>query len=101
MAIQTGQTRVVLASASPRRAQLLAQLGLPHRVDPPHIDERRHPGEPPITYVERVAREKAAAVAERSPDALVLAADTAVVMGEEVLGKPKDAAQARSMLARL
>jgi septum formation protein len=101
MGIQTGQTRLVLASASPRRTQLLAQLGIAHEVHPPQIDERRRSGEAPAAYVERVAREKAAAVAERVPRALVLAADTAVVAGEEVLGKPADPAAARSMLMAL
>jgi septum formation protein len=89
--------RLVLASQSPRRRELLAQLGISLEVRPAHADESVRPGEPPRDYVLRVAREKARAVAGD----LVLAADTAVVLGVEVLGKPADGADARRMLEAL
>jgi septum formation protein len=89
--------RLVLASQSPRRRELLAQLGLALEVRPAHADESRAPGEAPPEYVLRVARDKARAVAGE----VVLAADTAVVLGGEVLGKPADAADARRMLTAL
>ena len=92
---------LVLASASPRRRQLLEMLGIPHRVVPPHVDETRHPGEAPADYVSRLAREKAVAVAAREPGALVLAADTTVVLGPELFGKPEAPAEAVDMLRRL
>jgi nucleoside triphosphate pyrophosphatase len=89
--------RLVLASQSPRRRELLAQLGLALDVRPAHADESTLPGEAPRDYVLRVAREKARAV----PGDLVLAADTAVVLGSEVLGKPTGADDARRMLRAL
>ena len=88
---------LVLASSSPRRRQLLEMLGIPVTVRPPHVPEVRRPGELPRAYVERLAREKASAVEGE----LVLAADTTVVIEEEVLEKPVDAADAVRMLARL
>jgi septum formation protein len=89
--------RLVLASQSPRRRELLAQLGVALEVRPAHADESQAPGEAPRAYVLRVARDKARAVAGD----VVLAADTAVVLGDEVLGKPADAADARRMLVAL
>lgn len=89
--------RLVLASASPRRRELLAQLGVVLEVRPAHTDESVRPGEPARDYVLRVAREKARAV----QGDLVLAADTAVVLGGEILGKPADAADAARMLRAL
>ncbi len=89
--------RLVLASQSPRRRELLGLLGLDPDVRPAHADETLHPGEPAEVYVRRVAREKAAAVAGE----LVLGADTAVVLDGEVLGKPRDAEDARRMLRAL
>jgi septum formation protein len=91
------QPRLVLASRSPRRRELLEQLGLALEVRPTDADETVLPGEAPRDYVLRVAREKARA----SGGAVVLAADTAVVLGGEVLGKPADAGEARRMLERL
>jgi septum formation protein len=88
---------LVLASSSPRRRQLLEMLGIPVTVRPPHVAEVRRPGEPPRTYVERLAREKASAVEGE----LVLAADTTVVIDDDVLEKPVDAADAVRMLERL
>ncbi len=94
--------RLVLASASPRRVELLGQLGLRPRVHPAHVDERRHPGEHPALYVERLALAKAHAVQARlGRDVLVLGADTAVVLDEEILGKPEHRAAALGMLERL
>ena len=94
---------LVLASASPRRRELLAGLGFSFRVESADLDETPRTGESPRGYVKRVAREKAHAVARRLGDEslLVLAADTSVILGEEILGKPRDAAHAREMLARL
>ena len=89
--------RLVLASGSPRRRQLLEMLGLEVEVRPPHIPEIRGPDEPPQPYVERLAREKASSV---SGD-LVLGADTTVVIEGEVLEKPADPADALRMLRRL
>jgi septum formation protein len=96
-----GQTALVLASGSPRRRAFLEQLGLAFTVTPAELDERVLPGELPAAYVERLAREKAQAVAGRHPGARVLAADTTVVLEDEILGKPADAAEALSMLRGL
>jgi septum formation protein len=93
--------RFVLASGSPRRKELLGQLGLEFTVDPADLDEAVRAGEAPAAYVERLAREKAASVAARHPGQIVLAADTTVALDGEILGKPADEAQARAMLSRL
>ena len=90
-----------LASASPRRRQLLELIGVPHVVTPADIDETPLAGEPPNDYVLRLAREKAEAVWERHQDLPVLAADTTVVVDDEILGKPESAEHARAMLTRL
>ncbi|PLW70000.1 Maf family protein [Pseudohalioglobus lutimaris] len=94
---------LILASASPRRRELLQQIGVPHRCDPADIDESRHEGEPPEEYVQRMAQEKAAVVAARysGQSVVVLAADTSVVLDEDVLGKPADHFDGLGMLARL
>jgi len=96
-----GQTGLVLASASPRRQELLGRLGLTFEVVSAGVDEAVRPGEPPGEYVLRVARQKAAAVARSRPGALVLAADTAVVLDGAILGKPSGAEEARRMLRSL
>jgi septum formation protein len=88
---------LVLASSSPRRRQLLEMLGIPIQVVPPNIPEVRLAVETPVDYVERLAREKASAV----PGALVLGADTTVVIRDQVLEKPEDAADALGMLRKL
>ena len=88
---------LVLASQSPRRRELLAALGIPVEVCPAKTNEAVRGGEPPPAYVARVARQKARAVAGE----VVLAADTAVVLGPEILGKPRDAADAARMLRAL
>ena len=91
--------RLVLASRSPRRAELLAVFGLPFDVLPADVDESRQPGEHPNGYVERLARDKAEAVA--GPEVIALGADTAVVHEGDVLGKPAHPAEALAMLRRL
>jgi septum formation protein len=88
---------LTLASASPRRRQLLEMLGLPFRVVPSNIPEARRPVETPVDYVERLAREKALSVTGR----LVLGADTTVVVRDEVLEKPIDGTDALRMLKKL
>ncbi|GAA5111302.1 Maf family protein [Alloalcanivorax gelatiniphagus] len=92
-----------LASGSPRRAELLAQIGVPFTVlRAPGIDETPAPGESPRAYVERMAREKAAAGASGAPaGGPVLGADTAVVLGDRILGKPDDADHALATLETL
>ena len=102
MPVRTGAPlRVVLASQSPRRRELLALVGIEHEVRPADIDETPRPGEQPAPHAERLAREKAETLARELPDALVIAADTVVVVDGEILGKPRDAAHAAEMLARL
>ncbi len=92
---------LILASASPRRRELLAAAGIACEVDPVDVDERRHAGEAPARYVERVARLKVEAGAARHPGRLVVAADTAVVLDDVVLGKPTDDDDAARMLRLL
>jgi septum formation protein len=91
---------LVLASQSPRRRELLATAGIPFTVRVSPVEEIRAPGEPPDSYAKRLARAKAEAAWE-DRDEIVLGADTIVVLDEEVLEKPRDAADARSMLQRL
>lgn len=97
---------VILASASPRRSQLLQQIGVPHRVWVADIDETRRDGEGVERYVQRLACEKAQRVqqllrAAGEPALPVLAADTTVAIGERTLGKPRDREDAIAMLALL
>ena len=93
---------LVLASASPRRAELLIQAGFAFVVDAADVDERVRDGESPAAYVARVALDKARTVAARHPAAaVILAADTTVVAGGEILGKPLDNADAARMLSLL
>jgi len=94
--------RVVLASQSPRRRQLLAQTGLAFEMATPDINEAVRSGETPEAYVERLAEAKARAVGRPDDrDTVVLAADTAVVAGGRIMNKPLDTADARTMLAEL
>jgi septum formation protein len=93
--------RVILASSSPRRRELLSLVGIAHDVLPADIDESYLPGESPPKHAERLAREKAATVAAMAPDAVTIGADTIVVVDGDVLGKPRDAAHAADMLRRL
>ncbi len=89
--------KLILASRSPRRRELLKAAGIAHSVRVAGVDEAPHPGESPVDYVRRVARDKACAVA-RSKDEIVLAADTTVVCDGQILGKPANGADARRML---
>ena len=93
--------RVVLASSSPRRRQLLTLIGIPHTVVPADIDEAVLPGEQPASHAERLAREKALVIARRHPEAIIIGADTIVVVDGDILGKPADDAVAGTMLRRL
>jgi septum formation protein len=93
--------RIILASSSPRRRQILSALGLAFEARASDVDETLHAGESPYDAAERLAREKAAAVGAFSDGALVLAADTLVVLDGEALGKPRDRTDARRMLAAL
>jgi septum formation protein len=92
---------LVLASASPRRAEILRAVGWPFEAQAADVDETVRAGEAPAEYVSRLAREKAAAVARSRLFGLVLGADTVVVCEGEILGKPRDAADARRMLRAL
>ena len=97
---------IYLASASPRRRELLHQLGLAFEVYPSHIEEVRQPGETPPAYVQRVATDKSRHVQRQIamrglPRHPVLAADTEVIVDDEILGKPRDRVHAAAMLRRL
>ena len=92
---------LLLASQSPRRKQYLADLGLQFTVSAMEIDETPLPKEAAEPYVERMAREKAEAVSHRFPEHYVVAADTAVCLGETILGKPADSEEAVAMLLSL
>jgi len=94
--------KLVLASASPRRQELLEQIGIfPDRIAPSDIDETPHTAERPWPYVRRMAEEKARSVAANHPDDLVLAADTVVCLGRRILGKPQDRHEAERFLRLL
>jgi len=92
---------VVLASASPRRLELLGRIGISATVAPADVDESQRSGEPAEEYVARVALDKALCVAPQFLDSAVLAADTAVVLGDKIFGKPATPQQALSMLQEL
>ena len=92
---------LILASASPRRAELLTAAGIPFEVRPAHIDERILPGEEAVAYASRVALEKARVVQAASDGRPVLAADTVVVVDRQILGKPADSDDAKRMLRML
>jgi septum formation protein len=93
--------RVILASQSPRRRELLAQVGIGHEVRPADIDETPWDDETPEGHSVRLARGKVAAIAAHEPDATVIGSDTIVVVDGAILGKPRDTADARAMIARL
>jgi septum formation protein len=92
---------LVLASQSPRRAHLLAMMGLQFTIVPAEVDESPRADEPAAIAAERLAQEKALAVAAGRPDAIVIGSDTLVVIDNEILGKPRDQADAVEMLLRL
>ena len=94
-------SRVILASASPRRRELLGLIGIAHEVRPADIDESLLPDELPAPHAERLARSKAHTIAAHEPGAVVIAADTIVVVDGDVLGKPRDPRHAHEMLRRL
>lgn len=101
-AADTTDATIVLASASPQRRQLLESVALPVQVVPSRIDETLGVGEPPAEAVVRLARHKAGAVAGRvGRRRWIVAADTAILVGRELVGKPRDRAAARGILARL
>ncbi len=93
--------RLILASESPRRRELLAAVGVPFRVIPSGVDETPRAGEPPSQFVRRAALDKGEEVSARYPSSFVLSADTIVVADGRILGKPSDRAEARRMLSRL
>jgi septum formation protein len=99
--IKTMNPRLILASQSPRRAELMRMLNLEFEVMPADIDEKylRHEAAP--AHAQRLAREKAQVIAAQHPEALVVGSDTVVVIDRTVLGKPKDEAEAVAMLTRL
>lgn len=97
----SGIRRLILASGSPRRRQLLSLLGIPFVVKSADVDESHVYGEPPTELVLRVSQAKALAIGDGRPDELVVAADTIVVLDADVLGKPSDPEDARQMLERL
>ncbi|MGZ7094732.1 MAG: Maf family protein [Candidatus Angelobacter sp.] len=98
---QQKKPELILASSSPRRQELLREIGVPFRVHAAHINEDQITSEAPGAYALRLAREKAEAVAVQYPQSYVLGADTIVVVDGEVLGKPKDQGDAVRMLWRL
>ncbi|MFN5581108.1 Maf family protein [Gemmatimonas sp.] len=93
--------RVILASQSPRRRELLNQIGIAHEVRPAHVDETVWPNEAPVPHCERLARAKAHTLAVEHPDALVIGSDTIVVIDGAILGKPADGRDAIRMLQQL
>lgn len=95
------QDFIYLASASPRRRELLAQIGVPFEVRPADIEERREPGEAIEVFAQRMAVTKAGVIAAEFPDRVVLGADTVVVIDGEMLGKPADREAGLAMLERL
>jgi septum formation protein len=92
---------IILASASPRRAELLRSAAIPFTVEAANIPEELQPGEQPREHAQRLAQEKAEIVAKRNPGKLVLGADTIVVVDDQVLGKPRDKADASRMVRLL
>jgi septum formation protein len=93
--------KIILASASPRRAEILRSVGWPFELLPQDIDETRKPDEDAVTYVQRLARRKAESAARRSEGSLIVGADTTVVIGDQILEKPRDHDEARRMLRQL
>jgi septum formation protein len=95
------ETRIILASSSPRRAEMLDILGVGFEPAPSNINERPHPDEAPADYIIRLARAKVIDVARRRSSGLVIGADTIVVVDGRLLGKPEDDADAERMLRQL
>lgn len=100
--LAASQRRLVVASGSPRRHELLVRVGLDPHVEPADVDETPIPGESPVALVERLAIAKASAGARRRPGSyVVIGGDTVVALGAKVLGKPRDRVEAASMLSAL
>jgi septum formation protein len=95
------QPRIILASASPRRAELLKQIGVEFELVPSQIEERPHPDEAPGDYITRIARAKVVAVARERDSGLVIGADTVVVLDGRLIGKPQNQADAHRLLRLL
>jgi septum formation protein len=95
------ESRIILASASPRRAEILSAIGINFETVPSNADERPFPDETPADYIIRIARAKVIDVARRYTKGLVIAADTIVVLDSKILGKPADDEDARQMLRAL
>lgn len=93
--------RVILASQSPRRRELLTLIGIAHEVRPADVDESVHQDEAPVPHCERLARAKAHTLAVQHPDAVVIGSDTIVVIDGDILGKPRDRDDAIAMVTRL
>lgn len=93
--------RLVLASGSPRRSEIMTSIGWEFTKDVPNIDESEREGESPETYVTRLAREKAEAIVAAHPGQILLAADTTVVIEGKIVGKPVDLADAKRMIGML
>jgi septum formation protein len=100
MAVEPRYSRIILASQSPARAELLTRLGLPFNQVPAHIDETPRPDEPPLDLARRLARDKAGAVARQHPDALVIGSDQVPVFEGSPLGKPGTLERGRRQLQR-
>lgn len=92
---------IILASTSPRRKELLDQVGIPCTVDAPNVDESISDDLSPADFVEELSKRKAHATAVRHPDSIILAADTIVALGDRILGKPSDSEDAYDMLCSL
>ena len=95
------EVRIILASQSPRRRELLTLIGVAHEVQPADIDETVLPDEEPVPHADRLARAKAKAIAAREPGAVVIGSDTIVVLDGAILGKPNDKGEAEETLRRL
>ena len=93
--------KLVLASGSPRRSEIMNSVGWAFTKDVPDIDESEREGEDPATYVQRLAKEKAEAVAASHPGGIILAADTTVVIDDQIISKPTDVDDARRMIRML
>lgn len=93
--------QLILASGSPRRAEILTSVGWPFQVRIPDVDETENAGESPDEYVIRLAEEKAATIANAFQESLILAADTTVVIEDQILGKPRDREDAVRMISTL
>lgn len=95
------ETKIILASGSPRRADLLARIGVEFELEPSQVQERPHMDEAPPDYIIRIARAKVVAVARKRESGLVIGADTIVVLDGRLLGKPEDEEDARRMLRQI